>query len=231
MAGKTFSDWAVEARKRKLNLESFEINKRQDMSRLRNSELPQLDSFDIPYTEFRKDNEALKKFLKRHRRITIRALPNGKGRQKGFTRKYEKDWSSSFRSCMKFLKAIVKGNVEDYDVGITAWEPNDYGFILISGERYIRAEIAQDVEKLSHGAETPLSSLVLDRAKVGHLEDKITWLIREEESAKVLLKAIQAIKAPFDSFDPIFLEGYFEGVVTKTKTYFLDYKTNPAYLY
>jgi len=230
MAGKTISNWIAEARKRNVDLEVFKTSKKQDMSRLRSLELPQFDSFDVPYTEFRKDSKTLMKFLKKHRRITIRALPTPSGDKKGFTREYENNWPSSFRSCMQFLGKIIKGNIKDYDVGISAWEPNDYGFILISGERYIRAEIARNVENLSHGEESPISSFVLDRAKVGHLEDKIIWLIKEGESATILLKALRAIKAPFDSFNSIFLEGYFEGVVTKTGIRFLDYKSNPAYL-
>ena len=229
--GKTISDWIVRARGTPASLEEFESDKDSDMARLSASELPHFEEFRLPYHDFIRENNRLMQFLSKHERVTIRALPTPEGRKKGFTRKYEKNWPSAFEKCMQFLEPVVKGNEEYFTVGLTAYEPNEYGFVLIPGERYIRAEIAHDVEKLSHGEEDPLVSLVIDKAKIGHLEDKITWLKKEDpEAAKALLEALNCIQAPFDSFDPIFLEGYFEGVITKTGIKFIDYKTNQSYL-
>ncbi len=229
--GKTISDWIECAKNTLASLEKLESDKDSDMARLSASELPHFEELRLPYSDFLKENNRLMQFLNRHERVTIRALPTPEGRKKGFTRKYEKNWPSAFEECMQFLKPVIKENGEYFTVGLTAYEPNDYGFILISGEKYIRGEIGKSLEDLSHGDETPIVSFVLDRGKTGHLEDKIIWLKREDDSAaKVLLRTLNCIKAPFDNFNPIFLEGYFEGVVTKTGIKFLDYKINPAYL-
>ncbi|OGJ20410.1 hypothetical protein A3K73_00155 [Candidatus Pacearchaeota archaeon RBG_13_36_9] len=229
MAGKTISDWIVEARKRKVDLENFDSDKKEDMLRLKKYELPQFHYLELPYSEFSEDNPKLKDFFSRYKGVCIRAIPNQGGKIKGFTRKY-KMGRLSYKKCRKFLDGVIRENVKDYDIVMNDWEPNIYGFVLISGPRHVFGEIGKNLETLSHGDETPLATFDIDRRKIGHLENKITWLNKEdEEAAKYLLKALNHIKAPWDNFDPVFLRGYFEGVVTKTGIKFLDYKTNQAY--
>ncbi len=229
--GSTISDWIEEAKRTKVNLSRLDTEKREDMARLRNSTLPQFDSFDLPYSEFNKNNRELIKFLRKNEKVTIRALPNERGKVKGFTRKYEIGHPSSFESCMEFLKGVVKEDVDDYDVGMTNWEYNHYGFVLISTPRFVFGELGRRLDNLSHGLEIPLASFVIDKAKVGHLEDKTYWMqARNRKAVSLLLNAQKFIREPFDKFNPLFLEGYFEGVITKSGPRFLDYKVNPSYL-
>lgn len=225
--GRTISDWVEKAKGTKVDLSCFKETKREDMARLRNSGLPQFDSFDLPYLEFRVDNSELMGFLKKYKKVTIRALPNEQGQLRGFTRKYQTGYPSDFRSCMGFLESVVKENVSDYNVGLTSWERNKYGFVFISGERFVFGELGRKLDDLSHGLEIPIASFVIDQASVGHLEDKITWTKGQSLS---LLKALSYIKEPFDNFNPRFLRGYFKGVITKSSVKFLDYKTSPSYL-
>ena len=229
--GGTISDWIEKAKRTKADLNALDTKKREDMARLRNCRLPQFDSFDLPYSEFSKDNEELMEFIKKNRRVTIRALPNESGKAKGFTRQYRIGWPCNYHSCKGFLNEIISWNVNDYDVGMTAWEHNHYGFVLISAPRFVFGELGKKLVDLSHGLEIPLASFVVDRSRVGHLEDKTRWIgARSRKSASQLLEALKYIKEPSDNFNPSFIEGYFEGVVTKSGVKFLDYKVNPAYL-
>jgi hypothetical protein len=229
--GGTISDWIEIARRTKVDLSGLDTKKREDMERLRNSGLPQFDSFDLPYSEFTKDNKELMMFIRKNERVTIRALPKESGKAKGFTREYEIGWPCSYDSCRGFLNEVIAGNVDDYDVGMTSWEYNHYGFVLISSPKFVFGELGKRLDNLSHGLEVPLASFVVDRSGVGHLEDKTRWIkARNKKSASKLLEALKHIKEPSDNFNPSFLEGYFEGVITKSGVKFLDYKVNQAYL-
>lgn len=233
MAGKTISDWIIEAKRRNKDLEKFHTEKKEDLQRLEEARdaLPQFHSITLPYSEFKRSNERLMEFISKYKGFCVRALPNERGKERGFARRNKRGYLS-FEECKKFLSEIIQKNKEDYDVGISDWEPSKFGFILISGTRNIYGEIGNDLEALSHGTEEVLASFAIDKAKIGHLENKTTWGIeKNKEAKKYLLKALSYIKAPFDNFNPIFLPGYFEGTILESgDVRFLDYKINKAYL-
>jgi len=222
-------DWILAARERGIDLDRLDSDKQEDARNLEKSGLPIYDSFRCLYIEFTETNKLLSEFIARYNGFVVRALPLP--HRKDLQRK-PKIGLCSFRECREFLKRAVEGNEQDYSVLISEWGPQDYGGILISGDRYIFGEIGRGLDTLSFGHETPLASFEIDRAKVGHLENKTEWKCKEDKRAKNFLwKALYYIKKGSDNFDPYFIRGYFEFVVTETeKIRFVDFKDNERYL-
>lgn len=238
--GLTMSDWIVQMRKcNQGNLaKKAGTNKLEDLARLRNSSLPQYVClpqyawFDCSFWEFTNKNNHLMEFFSRYRGVCVRALPNQIGIQKGFTRKY-KFGHLSFAECLDFLRENINGPKQLWDVSLSEWTPQKYGFILQSGLLHVRGEIGMRLDNLSHGLEEPLAGFIIDKTGIGHITDKTRWFARKDESAaRDLWKSVEYIKAPWDNFDPFFLNGYFEGCITqgKDEVKFIDYKTSEFYL-
>jgi|GEM_PF-1803145 len=238
-SGKTISDWEKEARKFGLYdfANSISTDKKTDMDNLEKSGLPCDDRISLSYKNFTKENKELISFLENHisagEGFCVRACPNDEGKRQKFTRENKKDFLD-FEGCKKFLESVVGENGNLFYVEITNWKPNKYGGIIFSGlenGRICRGEIANDLEKLSHGEEKPFASFIYDRKKAGHIENKTTWLISYDENAKYFLwKIFRDYIATGDSFSPFLWEGYFEFVARGEEVKFVDYKTNQGYL-
>ena len=210
---------------------AFHSVKTEDMQRLQHSGLPQFPSITLPYAEFHKQNLVLMKFISQNQGVCVRALPKPEGLQQGFTRGYQYG-KIGFEECERFLKEKIQEPFDLWDVGLTEWEPNANGFVIISGSKSIRGEIGINLETLSHGQEIPLAIFEIDRRMTGHLANKTSWpLVRDPAAAAVLWRAYRCITFPGGNFQPYCRRGYFEGITTqKGAIKFMDFKTNEAYL-
>jgi hypothetical protein len=194
--------------------------------------LPQFPGMVVSYTDFLEHSSEVREFFSRYPQgLCVRALPTHEGIRNGLVRRFEYGAHIDQKECLDFLARTTKGNDPSlYDVGLTTWEPQPYGFVIIAGMnngRFVRGEIAGTLDGLCEGSEYPLASFTTDFAKVGHLEDKTCWNVEENLDAKRWLwyTARQFIMAG-DSFQPHVWSGYFEGVITESGPKFLDCDSN-----
>jgi hypothetical protein len=236
MAGKTMSDFAESVRKAGLDI-GWRETKKEDMARLRKSNLPQFNWFDLPYNAFTQDNAPLMDFFAHNFSKgdvhCVRALPNEDGRNKGYTRKPFQGLRG-FEDSKKVLEQVIKSEEEKFwDISITSNPPaQPYGGVIFVGRRQVIGEISGKLDKLTAMEENPYASFIWDRAEPGRYEATLNWLLEgNEESRKTLLKALRYLICTKGEDIPIILRGYFEFVVSgKGEIKFLDYKTSDNYL-
>jgi len=226
--GETMSDWTISMREKGLKdlAKSFHTEKKEDAKRLENSGLPGFEGIRIPYCKFKRNNRKLMNFLEEYKSFTIRALPE----DSNLPRRYEKR-VRNFKGCAKFLKKNVKKG-QDYKVYITKQEPQERSAIIISNDQEVRVEVGIcDLDKLSHGGNYTLSCRI-DLTKTGHLENKIECSKEGDKKDKETMKrALRFLELTRDSFNPLFIKGYFELILTRSgKIKFVDYKINQMYL-
>lgn len=135
MAG-TMSHWEVAARKRGFveYADAVHTEKLEDLRRLRFSGLPQFDLFQCTYLDFNRGNEELMEFIEKYLELgqgfCVRALPTEEGASRGLTRKHKLGFMD-----FKFMKCSLAGYIqrdrELFDVGLSNWEPAEYGGIFI----------------------------------------------------------------------------------------------------
>lgn len=235
--GETISDWIIAGKNKGLEgaVKDFHTEKLEDDRRLIESGLPVFDRFETPYSDFFKQNKALMKFLSRYNSFIIRALPV-KG--KNDLPRRPKIGLHSFEECKKFLlklfsedKAMV-GNEKFYNVSLVEHAKNRGSGIIVSNPRKVLVDLGKcNLEQLSHGY-NPTLSCNIDLTGVGHITDKIKWLIEGNPRDKeIMWKALRYIELSRDTFNPYYMRGYFEFIILeKDRIVFWDYKINPMYL-
>lgn len=243
MPGKTMSDWQKFARNSKVPFlegwaEKVETKKEEDLERLRKTRLPQYDLFVLPYVEFSKQNSSLDNFFKLYAnqgyKFCVRALPNDVGKQRGYTR-VPRQGLKGFSDSREFLASVIKRGEEDlWNIGITNQLKHVYGGVIISGidnRRRVLCEISNNLERLTSGEEDPLVVFIYDRARIGHITDKLRVLKNLDSCAfNILLGVFRNNIARGSSFDPYLFFGYFEFVIgVDGKERFIDYKINEEY--
>ena len=241
MSGKTMSDWEKNARAQGFEeyANSIRTNKDLDMENLKKTGLPQYNWISISFKEFDEKNEFLnsffKKYIEKNYGFCVRAIPTPEGEEKKHTRKNIKCFFD-FEKYKKFLENIVGKDENLFRIIISNWLPSKYGGVIFSGienGKIIRAEIANDLEKLTSGEINPLASFIYDRKKLGNIEDKTEWLKYDDKIAKdYLWKVFRNYIATGDSFNPFLREGYFEFIITEKEKEikFVDFKLNEMYL-
>ncbi len=189
--------------------------------------MPIFLGLSISYPEFNNQNKTLIDFLRVcDKGIVIRALPN--------TPKYPRRYKigvRGFEECVRFLEESIAPGIE-YTIYMTEWEPQDRSAIIISSPERVLLEVGScGLDELSHGGETNLR-LGVNFTKIGHLEDKTSWLKQgDPRDRQVASQALKEITLNPDSFNPLYMRGYFEIVgTTSGKVRFIDYKVNEMYL-
>jgi len=227
--GKTISDWLIVAEQEQIDIDGFHTVKLEDYQRLKNSGLPVFNDFQLPYSQFNRNNVELTNFLSIYKGFVIRLLPN----TKKIPRKY-KIGVKSFEECKNFLEKSAEG--EDkwiYIVLLTEYELSKGSGIIISNPREVRVEIGDfGIDELSHGKD-PLISCLIDLTGIGHITDKMQWGKNKWtlENEREVLRSLRHIELTRDIFNPLYMRGYFEFVISEDKRIrFLDYKTNENYL-
>lgn len=227
--GETMSDWIISMKARGLQdlANGFHSEKVEDLKRLEESGLPVFSGLSVAYFNFKRENAELMIFLKSCvEGIVIRALPN----TPQHPRRY-KIGVKGFEECEKFLRENVVSGAE-YNVYMSEWEPQDRSAIIISSPEKVLLEVGScGLDELSHGGDTTLS-FKIDLTKIGHLENKATWTKQgDSRDREVAKQALKEITLNPDSFNPLYLRGYFEIVATtRGKVKFVDYKINQLYL-
>lgn len=242
--GRTIQDWVLAARSTKgvaLSkwADSIETTKREDLERLKTSGLSQSPLITMPFQDFKYENPQVAEFYEKSladkRTFCARAMPNAEGLKRGLKRQ-PKRGLVSFRECLDFLQGFIGKNSDFYDAGISSHFVNLYGGVIISGAmggRLVYGEISKNLDKLTSGEEEPIAGFTFDRAKLGHVENKVIWHIERGKRAKAFLwkTFCRYILLGEDRFNPIIWSGYFEFVLSrKGEAEFLDYKFREAYL-
>jgi len=229
------SDWEAEMRKRGFEslAEKIHTERIEDMVRLGESGLPQYDFLTLPYMQFKKDNNELTQFIEKYQEqkqgFCIRALPTKEGMREGLTRKFKFDYMD-YQDMKDFLKENIKEPYSSWNVGLTNWEPNSYGGIIILNENQTIIEMAREeeggVRATGYGEVIPVRG---ERGFVrGTYYHGLRYNTTNIKERQILWKALQEVMK-----NPKTCEGgYFEFVVTErnNKIMFIDYKINPLYL-
>ncbi len=226
----TVRDWIIYARSKGIDLDYLDSDKDEDTRKLEALEIPQDENYTCHYLQFNEDNKDLTEFMSKHKSFCVRAIPLP--HRKDLPRRPELGLKN-FKECKQFLEEVVRGNEEDYKIITSEFNKQCYGGTLVSGDRYIRGEIAHSVADLCLNHTIPLASFEIDRGKVGHITDKTVWFLETDEKAKSCLwKALSYIKFGSESFNPTFHRGYFEFIVRKKDSgiRFIDYKDVEGYL-
>lgn len=226
--------------------------KLEDYNRLRDSGLPRWADFEVDYTQFRKDNKRLSRFLSKYNGFVIRAIQTSPP----FNRR-AKVGVDSFDECVEFLESIIDRKEEEtYKVLLTQHEETDRCGIIISRDDELIIEMAngRDLAGLERGTCRVKARGVFNHHKNGNCENhfrSMQFFMSKRSHKKniewkiLMWNALQFIRLDsgceygdlmygnsmqFPTFR--FLKGYFEFVVTKQSDVikFADYKTNPAYL-
>lgn len=252
MAKGSLNDWRVSMIQSGLEKleEAFSFDRDKDDERIIKANLPHWDIHRETFLDFCKDNSKFKEFSQKYSQYIIRLTP--KRGIKGLQRFYSFN-IYSLRDCNKFLKEVTteykkfKENHNNYDLAITEYEPATHGGVIISTPEHVLAETLREHHpkvKKTHlrglvgicEGENPDISFKLDLTKIGHVEDKTNFKskVNEKESnrqLKIIKKAINYLEVSRDTFNPLFLRGYFEFVHTKNSGIkFWDYKINEAFL-
>ena len=230
------SDFAESVRKANLNI-GWKETKKQDLARLRRSDLPQFPWFDLPYKLFTKHNQELAGFFSENSTkgdvYCVRALPNERGRERGYTRKPFLGLKG-FEDSKKVLEKLIKSGEENlWDISITPNPPvQPYGGVIFVGRRRVIGEISGKLDKLTAMEEDPYASFIWDRAEPGRYQANALWFLEgNEENRRLLFKALKHLICIKGEDLPIMLRGYFEFVSTgRREIKFLDYKTSDNYL-
>ncbi|MDD5177901.1 MAG: hypothetical protein PHT54_01290 [Candidatus Nanoarchaeia archaeon] len=226
---KNMSHWIIEAEKHGISLNGFHTSKLEDLKLLINSKLPMFETHILPYLDFINSPSYAEDFLKKAPSLVILAIPDTASLPRA-----HKMGISSYDECKNFL--IQKGvdqNKNNYSVVLINPEgENKKGGIIISRDTGLLLEVVDGtVEDISYGI-NPSISYQIDFTRVGHLEDKVIWNKGGSFEDKKLVKSILSyLTLNPDSFNPLFLRGYFEVVITQTdEIKFIDYKVNKMYL-
>jgi hypothetical protein len=207
MAGKTMSDWVAQ-KNATPSVIALDSNKIEDMKRLQRSDLPQFDSLQLPYRDFRLNNPELTKFFDDHLKqgytFCVRALPTEAGKRKGYTRK-PKLYIPNIEKAQSFLESTILSEEKAlWNVGISNMAIQPYGGTIISSPRRLLAEIGRELDKLTAGEEIPLTTYERrdrgPRGKWHRIEDKT--------ASRWLARAVDTIGTRI---------GYFEFVITQIK--------------
>ncbi|MBR9701677.1 hypothetical protein GOV13_02020 [Candidatus Pacearchaeota archaeon] len=227
----------------------FETNdmrtyKLESMERLRKSGLPQYDWFECSYEEFKGENLELvnfiDKYLDRGEGFCVRALPTKEGGIKGFVRKPRLGFMD-FGLMKDFLESKIKDNDEFYRVGLSNWEPSNYGGTIISDSNDAIIEINPEekggLRTLSAGKGNFSLGEFKHWGRNARNFKRMHYSTKDIHERKIMWKALQFLRKDLpsdsDTFPNIsFISGFFDFVVTgeKDNIRFLDYKTNEAYL-
>jgi len=230
--------------------ESFHFDRSQDDERIVEFNLPHWDLYRETFSDFHKDNSNFKNFLQKYNRFIIRLTPK-KG-IKELPRFYSLN-IYSLDDCKKFLKKIItesekfKENHNKYDIALAEYEPATYGGIILSNSEQVIIETLREYHYKNRKTrlrglvgiceeENPDLSFKLDLTKIGHIEDKIYFKskVNQKETKRQLSitrKALKYLDISRDTFNPLFLRGYFEFVHTKNSGIkFWDYKINKPFL-
>ena len=236
MAGGTISDWIVSLRNAGFEefAESFHTEKSGDDKRLIESGLPIFDRFQVPYPQFTEDNKEVMGFLLKYEQFVVRALPI-EGRCDLSRR--PKIGVYTFDECREFLDELFledkfRGNEEFYNVSLVEREPAKESGIIISREGDMLIDIGEcGLDKLSHG-ENPSASCSVDFSRIGYITNKMHWTVGGNlEDEKLVQRVLRYIELSRDSFNPHFMKGYFEFLVTDSdRIVFWDFKVNEMYL-
>jgi len=229
MSGKTMSNWETALRRDGEGelADKVHTEKSEDMIRLQQSGLPQFDYLEIPYADFTENNrqliEFISKYIQQGKGFCIRALPTEEGRKRELTREPTKGYLN-YESMENFLEKVIRGDENLWTIGLSDWEPNEYGGIIVIKNFSARGEITRELDRLTAGKENPLAGFKFD-GEFGRAK----WYIEKEESAKEeLWRAFQIVgENPRTN-----RKGYFEFIVTEKsgEIKFLDYKINETYL-
>lgn len=225
----TISDWIIVARQRGLeSITRFHTTKSEDYERLKNSGLPIFDDIEVPYSQFTPNNEELTAFFTKYPGFCVRALPNTKDLPRKF-----KLGIKSFEEAQEFLREkIAQGKEAQYRILANEYgqeEPTTRSGIIISKGEHALVEIADiGLVELSHGD--------VDKTFIGEFTNhykgshrSMRYNTEDPEKRNLIWKALQFIRV--NSSDIRFKKGYFEFVITDdNRIFFLDYKTNDAYL-
>jgi hypothetical protein len=225
----SISDWKLAKDKKDLETRIVNTNKLEDYQRIKDANLPHFEDFFLDYLNFSLDNPSLLTFLSECESIVLRAIPKISKLPKRHV-----IGDLSFRQCRDFLKKVIPKNKKDhYQIFLTRHEITNKSGIIISKPKKLILEMGDfGLDDLEHGR-TPSLAYLIDFYKLGHLENKETWLKEGNPYLrKIGKKALDYIRINPDSFNPLFLRGYFEFVVTEKKNQikFLDYKIDEMYL-
>jgi len=157
---------------------------------------------------------------------------------KDFPRRY-KLGIKNLEECEEFFGSVFEehGKMEEsyrsqFVILASEMEEQVKAGIIFSSRKSLIIEVSNEgLDKFSHGGK-PSTGFFIDYSKIGHLENKSQWTGRKSHEDKKLIKdVLRYITLNPDSFNPLFVYGYFEFVQTKTKQIkFVDYKANEAYL-
>jgi len=218
------ADWVSEINKiddGKGKLE-YKDNKVEDQRKLRELNLPTPSSLTLDIQNF--NLQKFLEFFSENKGIFIRIIPNEEALKKGLKKKYKFGFMN-VRGCFDFITETLTENSSYQTMELNEWEPTLFGWILISNGKKVLGDISEDLDKLAHYSEIPLSTLIADSEVSNH---SINWIKKEAKSSEYLVRALNLIidKAG----ESYFLKGYFEGVTTCSgKNLFFDFKQDPIY--
>lgn len=239
MAG-TISDWIIAMKKAGLEelAKKYHTEKSIDDTRLINSGLPTFDRFQVPYDQFREDNEGVIDFLAKYKQFIIRALPI-KGRP-NLPRRPKLDGPVyTFEDCIKYLDILfskgreLEGKEGEYNVSLVENIPTKGSGIIMSRNQDLIIEISEEnLADLSHGQGPTVWGHF---ANHNHHFKSMRYHTEDFQQREFIWNALQFIRKdlPTDSIFPNikFTKGYFEFVITENnEVRFWDYKINEMYL-
>ncbi len=231
-------DWniAMQERGMKKLAKQFTINRMKDDERLKNSGLPYFKNFVTDCKNFNKQNQDLMEFISSYNEFMVRVLPLPQ--RKDLPRRFKRGGVYTFEHCKDFLDKLfaqdkeLKGNEDFYKISLSETEVNLAGGNIVSTPSKVIIECKREINGkeglsgLCYG-ENPDLTGIIDLTKLGHLQDKITWIPKKSNLKPVLLKTLSYIELTRDSFNPFFMRGYFEWLYVKSKRIvFWDYKVN-----
>lgn len=252
MARGSLNDWRTAMINHNLKglEEDFQFDRSQDDERIIDANLPHWDLHRETFLDFYENDSNFKDFLNKYNRYIIRLTP-----KKGI-KKLPRFYSLNIYSmddCKKFLKKVTtesekfKKNQNKYNLALTEYEPATHGGVILSNPEQVIAETLrehhyQNKKTRLRGLvgicenENPDLSFKLDLTKIGHIEDKIYFKskVNQKETKRqlnIIKKTLKYLDISRDTFNPLFLRGYFEFVHTQNSGIkFWDYKINKPFL-
>ena len=240
MAKQSMCDWQSDILKKDLPklAKAFNINRQDDIKRLKSSGLPYFHNFVTDYANFSQENLDLMQFFLDNNEFMVRILP--KKFAKGFPRTYKRGNLFTFENCKEFLdftfnqNSDYKNKQEFYDIYLAETEVNRAGGVILSNIEGVRMEIKKESKKkkdtglsgLCYG-DIPDQGMIVDLTGIGHVDDKTIWTYENKTKLnKVMKRALKHIQFPGkDNFNPHFMRGYFEFLHTASdRIVFWDYK-------
>jgi L-rhamnose mutarotase len=210
----TWKDWFKVAKEKNIPLQNYlTINQPKDLERLHNSGLPFYDFIILNGRDFKKEEENIKEFSKKHKQMWIRVIGSEGRHYKLDIRGYEQ--------LIEFISSL-KINIENYQLQLFEYHENIFGGNIIVNDEEIYIELAEGTqERVSRNF---LADLIIYKGRINK-NGRLTFFEREVPGKirRIANRMLKFIKIDRTNY----LKGYFEFAVSQEgEVFFLDYKTS-----